>query len=1040
MPEYLSPGVYVEEIDTGSKPIEGVSTSTAGMVGLTERGPVNVPILVTGAGDYARWFGGLLDRVTFGNNGLLPHAVDGFFRNGGRRLYVTRVVPDGALPASLALHDERTGLGARPNTLLQAAQPGAPLVSLDGVGLNANNIVRVGDGSQAEWHAINAAGPASATALTLATPLTRPFTLGSDVRGYPGTPDGTLGGPHDLEEAATRGATQIVVRSAGADLTGLDLGNDLVELRLGGRSEHSRVTNVAALAPPLYRLTLAQALQGDFPVAGTEVRVLDAASGAATTMLSAAASAGDAAALVTAAVTDPIVEIGPAGGPAEVRRTSEPGRLTLSQPTLAALARGTLIEHVQVANDGGTAATTLTAAAARGARVIALASRLGLAVGDAIRVGVGPATEHVGITALPGAALPGPNPGTVVLAHGLRAERGSGTEVQRQQPLLLATGHRSGVLLHDAPAGAVEILVSETDAYADGDSLRLTAPDGTPYLHTIAASGVAASTPRRITLATPLARNQPAGATLTRRAQLLRVDALDAGAWGDRLLVSTEDEPTGLVSRCTATGAIGATGLRLSSLSGTEPGTVLELRSADDSAAIGPSVKVISVDRSAGAVTLAAALDPVQLAAVSAPGAAVPVRSREFRLTVWLRRQDDPAVPSRGEQILDSETFRYLSMDPRHSRYVVRIVGDVAGPLRRSDRRPEGESGYVRMADLRLAADLEAVNLGPEALTDRLPSGIVRAARHALGGGDDSLATLSPLTFVGQDDREPENRRGIPALKNVDDISLVAAPGQTDSQIQQALINHCEELRYRFAVLDGPAPEADRITDAQELRQRYDTKYAAIYHPWLLIPDPMPGNLATIQQVAIPAAGHVLGIYARTDVERGVHKAPANEVVRGITGLRRYLNKGEHDILNPYPVNVNVIRDFRPDNRAIRAWGARVATSDPDFKYVNVRRLMIFIEKSTDRGLQWVVFEPNAEPLWARVRRTIRNFLTTVWRDGALEGTTPEEAFFVICDRTTMTQADIDNGRLICVIGIAPVKPAEFVIIRIGLKTAEAQD
>ena len=162
-------------------------------------------------------------------------------------------------------------------------------------------------------------------------------------------------------------------------------------------------------------------------------------------------------------------------------------------------------------------------------------------------------------------------------------------------------------------------------------------------------------------------------------------------------------------------------------------------------------------------------------------------------------------------------------------------------------------------------------------------------------------------------------------------------------------------------------------------------------------------------------------------------------MVRGITGLRRYLNKAEHDILNPYPVNINVIRDFRPDNRAIRVWGARVVTSDPDFKYVNVRRLMIFIEKSVDRGLQWVVFEPNAEPLWARVKRTIGNFLTQVWRDGALEGTTPEQAFFVICDRTTMTQADIDNGRLIVVVGIAPVKPAEFVIIRIGLKTAESE-
>ena len=190
----------------------------------------------------------------------------------------------------------------------------------------------------------------------------------------------------------------------------------------------------------------------------------------------------------------------------------------------------------------------------------------------------------------------------------------------------------------------------------------------------------------------------------------------------------------------------------------------------------------------------------------------------------------------------------------------------------------------------------------------------------------------------------------------------------------------------------------------------------------------------------IPPAGHVVGIYARTDIERGVHKAPANEVVRGIVGLQRLLTKGEHDILNPYPMNVNVIRDFRPDSRGIRVYGGRVITSDSDWKYVNVRRLIIFIEASIDRGLQWVVFEPNAEPLWARVRRSIGNFLTLVWRNGALEGTKPEEAFFVKCDRTTMTETDIQSGRLIAVVGVAPVRPAEFVIVRIGLWTAHAEE
>jgi phage tail sheath protein FI len=295
-------------------------------------------------------------------------------------------------------------------------------------------------------------------------------------------------------------------------------------------------------------------------------------------------------------------------------------------------------------------------------------------------------------------------------------------------------------------------------------------------------------------------------------------------------------------------------------------------------------------------------------------------------------------------------------------------------------------------------------------------------------------------TYVGVDHVVPEQRTGLFTLRNIEEISIVAAPGRTGQPLQTALINHCELMRYRFAVLDGQPPPSDSLPDIQRQRQQFDTKYAALYHPWLLVPDPYAPNPASPPEYPIPPSGHMVGIYARTDIERGVHKAPANEVVRGVVGLQRLLNKEQHDILNPYPVNINVIRDFRTNNRGIRVYGGRVITSDSDWKYVNVRRLLIFIEASVDRGLQWVVFEPNSEPLWARVRRSISNFLTLVWRNGALEGTKPEEAYFVKCDRTTMTQTDIDQGRLIVLVGVAPVKPAEFVIVRIGLWTAHAED
>jgi Bacteriophage tail sheath protein len=194
--------------------------------------------------------------------------------------------------------------------------------------------------------------------------------------------------------------------------------------------------------------------------------------------------------------------------------------------------------------------------------------------------------------------------------------------------------------------------------------------------------------------------------------------------------------------------------------------------------------------------------------------------------------------------------------------------------------------------------------------------------------------------------------------------------------------------------------------------------------------------------VLVPANGHIAGIYARVDRERGVHKAPANEVVLGLTSisgvppLSRPLDKRQQDILNPR--GIDVIRDFSVEGRGVRVWGARTMAVDPLWKYVNVRRLFIFVERSIDRGTRWVAFEPNHEPTWASVRQSVTTFLRTVWRSGALMGVTEDEAFFVKCDRTTMTQEDIDSGRLICVIGVAPAKPAEFAVLRIGQWTLDA--
>jgi phage tail sheath protein FI len=266
-----------------------------------------------------------------------------------------------------------------------------------------------------------------------------------------------------------------------------------------------------------------------------------------------------------------------------------------------------------------------------------------------------------------------------------------------------------------------------------------------------------------------------------------------------------------------------------------------------------------------------------------------------------------------------------------------------------------------------------------------------------------------------------EGWTGLRGFEQVDEISIVSLPDHhKDPNLTTEVITHCELLRDRFAVLHSN-PGSDTLGNLQNVRVPQDTQFAAFYFPWIKVFNPL------IQQDSlIPPSGHVAGIYARTDVERGVHKAPANVVVNGANALQFQITKREQDLLNPR--GVNCIRSFPA--RGIRVWGARTASTNTLWKYINVRRLFLFIEESIEEGTQWVVFEPNDERLWARVNQTVTQFLTTVWRSGALMGTRPEEAFFVKVDRTTMTQDDLDNGRLICIIGIAPVKPAEFVIFR----------
>jgi phage tail sheath protein FI len=1049
MPDYLSPGVYIQELE-GPAPIVGVSTSIAGFIGMAERGPVNVPILCTSPGDYSRWFGGLLIRGEFVDPAdsnrahcYLPYAVAGFFNNSGQIAYVMRVLPDEASAAERYLYD-RTGSSAVTTTLMRNAAAGSgtgnspstgALIALSPVPPSGPaSIIRIGDGSVSEYLQVSAAAPI-ADAFALDLPLQLSHAAATSIAAYART---VKGGPYTLTADVNPGDKTIYVHSSDA-LNSFT--NWVVELTAHGVSAIVIPAAVTSAGTNLFAITLTQPVTMAFSSAAgvSAVTALDAAPAPAST-LDADASGGDVILYASGGGLTPgdLIDIDPVH-PAtrEIRTIGHLCELAFRQPASASWPAKSLISPVTLTT---ATATSLTAAAAAGAQLVSLASRTGIKPGTILLLGTGPAQEYAAVLAVQGARTLGADPGAVVLEEPLTGSHPNGAPVVPASVNAAApAGKRATPIILDVAAGAAMALVSWQTGWAAGDIVQITLPDGTLAYNVIAAAPTS-KTLEAVTLSSPVQRTHQLGAPVVSRSPLIQVQALDRGAWGRRIAIAVQDESPGLVSRAQIVTLVGPTQLQLATLTGIEPGSYLEMLGPDGTVidAAHP-LKVSHINLSTATITLDGAISASQSAAIgtATPAAPVVLRSREFRLTVYLYRHPDPAVPSRNMQVIQTEVFRNLSMDPRHSRYFQTVIGAINGPLRLSDRRPEGASWLIRTLDTATTqANQQAARLGPEALVDILPSGLQRPAQFKLDqGGDDSIATVSDQMYIGQDDAEPLNRTGIYALQNVPQISIVAIPGQATPAIQAALIAHCENSLYRFAVLDPRYPDSG-LADIQAQRQAFDTKHAAIYYPWLTIPDPLPANPASIADFPLPPSGHVVGIYARVDDARGVFKAPANEVVQGITGLTRSLVKGDQDILNPSPVNINVIRDFRREGRGIRVWGSRVMTSDETRKYVPVQRLMMFLEQSLDVGLQGVVFEPNAPPLWASVERRIANFLTNVWASGALQGAAPEQSFFVRCDLTTMTQDDIDAGRLIALVGVAPVKPAEFVIIQIALMTA----
>ncbi|MEX0761920.1 MAG: phage tail sheath family protein [Dehalococcoidia bacterium] len=310
----------------------------------------------------------------------------------------------------------------------------------------------------------------------------------------------------------------------------------------------------------------------------------------------------------------------------------------------------------------------------------------------------------------------------------------------------------------------------------------------------------------------------------------------------------------------------------------------------------------------------------------------------------------------------------------------------------------------------------------------------------APSGGASGPISVGADAFAGSE----SDRTGINGLVVAEEVTMLVVPdlvtaarnasGEVDlsmfQAVQTAMISHCEKMGDRVAVLDSPpAMGPMQVKDWRSDVARYDSKFATFYYPWIKVPNPAakPDNDAP-KTLTIPPSGHIAGVWARNDATRGVWKAPANEVVRGAVDVEMKITSQEQELLNP--IGVNVIRPF--GTRGNRIWGARTLSSDPSWRYVSIRRLFNFVEKSILNGTQWVVFEPNDVALWQRVRRTINSFLLGLWRQGALFGTTPEEAFYVKCDAETNPIESIDEGKLVVEVGVAPVKPAEFVIFRIS--------
>ncbi|HSW22254.1 MAG TPA: phage tail sheath subtilisin-like domain-containing protein [Burkholderiaceae bacterium] len=934
MPEYLHPGVYIEETSYRGKPIQGVSTSTAGFVGAARKGAEGRATFVGSFAQFRRLFGEPIGEAEAGLGNYLGHAVKAFFENGGARCYAVRVLAGDALRSGAAIEQ---GIVLRLSSGVTVRGPTQTLR------LNALRGV-------AQGAVLNVFTRRDATSPFQQT-RTLTVTSHDAMRGTITVGAGDIPAGVVLEPANTvlllNGGTPGGVAPAGggavfsASNRGIDGDTLAVEIRPRDRPPVALTATSARRASPL--LTLDPS--GAAPAAGATLLEFSPAS-LRRLRVGDRIAVGASTDRDVQAIADGDLSLAIAAGSAGADYSGGGAQLSLVQRgvTVLAIPLGAAPPAVAINMSGGGPFPTLAVPH----EIAAL-----LRVGDILAISGGGNTTRLAVTAARVAQeIAAGTHVTIVAGLGAAEALGATCRVSRT-----------------STANAVMLRV-----YV-GDAASFTAPAGAAPEAVAVSDGVAVD-PSHVLLVDPgenmlvlsrVAGEFPAGVA---NADWTTIEALQVVADGQATV-------------------------RVATTAGFYSGATVELDSGSRKA----EAIVQSLDVAARTITFTAG---VALGA----GNVISLPSDPAARHVVLRCCEvDVLVYENGvlKESFDGLTWNDDATTDAGLRFYA---------MRLNDR--EVGSKLVSVVPPAVANPALA---GAPATAD----GQSRRLTGGSNGGD-----LTEIDLIGSDNG-PGQRTGIQALSERDDIAMVAVPGVTGEAVQGALITHAELMRYRVAVLDAPLGAQD-VTALQAHRNNYDSKYAAYYAPWV-----RALNVARNGRVeSFPPSAYAMGIYARSDNTVGVHKAPANEVVRNISDLVLPFTAAEQDVLNP--VGINLIRDLSP--RGLRLWGARTLSSDPEWTYLNVRRLFIFIEHSIDIGTQWVVFEPNSEALWARVIETINSFLFGVWKSGALMGTTPEEGYFIRCDRTTMTQDDVDNGRLVCEIGLAPVKPAEFVIFRIGQFTA----